>query len=375
MRATAIMALCALLATSACKLVKEEQATNAAAPVTAQQAVSAPASAPSPAAPADTTAIAPPETGLIAEFIALKPSGAVPPSSGRAAPQAGDKPDTFDHPAVPRYQGVRIDRYRQKQFDQTKLLYATVNDARKLPPGTAVDVEGRVTDIVYFAPKDRSPFEIWRSYQKGLADAGFVTAFSCEREACGKTADAMSVLADTGTGDTANNFAMAAFRRADGVRINLSVWQYSAWEPRITLKVVEPVAMEQGVKTLSSTDIGRDVASTGKAVLYAVQFETDKATLRPESGPQLKAIADWLNAGATRALVVGHTDDQGAFPYNIALSQRRAEAVVAALAGQYAIKKDRLTPFGNGMAAPVASNRSPEGQARNRRVEVVEMAR
>lgn len=244
-----------------------------------------------------------------------------------------------------------------------------------LPPGVALDAEGRVTDIVYLAPKDRSAFEIWRSYQKGLADAGFVTAFSCEREACGKTADVMSLLADGGTADTANTFAMAAFRRADGLRINLTVWQYSAWEPRVTLKVVETVAMEQGVKALSSTDIGRDMQATGKAVLYAVHFDTDKATLKPESGPQLKAIADWLNAGTMRALVVGHTDDQGAFPYNIALSQRRGETVVAALSGQYAVKRDRLTAFGNGMAAPVASNCSPDGQAKNRRVEIVEVTR
>jgi outer membrane protein OmpA-like peptidoglycan-associated protein len=73
-----------------------------------------------------------------------------------------------------------------------------------------------------------------------------------------------------------------------------------------------------------------------------------------------------------KLLVVGHTDNAGNFAANMDLSQRRAAAVVGALTGRYDVKQDRLTAIGVSFAAPVASNKSEEGRAKNRRVELVE---
>ena len=69
---------------------------------------------------------------------------------------------------------------------------------------------------------------------------------------------------------------------------------------------------------------------------------------------------------------VGHTDAQGAVDYNLSLSQRRAQAVVDALVTGQGVDRKRLTPAGAGMVAPVATNRTDEGRAKNRRVEIVE---
>ena len=74
---------------------------------------------------------------------------------------------------------------------------------------------------------------------------------------------------------------------------------------------------------------------------------------------------------ALKLLVVGHTDNVGNFPFNMDLSQRRAAAVVAALASRGAAK-DRLTPVGVSFASPIATNKTEEGRAKNRRVELVE---
>ncbi|MCB1508545.1 MAG: OmpA family protein, partial [Hyphomicrobiaceae bacterium] len=71
-------------------------------------------------------------------------------------------------------------------------------------------------------------------------------------------------------------------------------------------------------------------------------------------------------------LIVGHTDGRGAFDYNLSLSQRRAQSVVDAVVRGFGIPASRMTPAGAGMVAPVASNRTEEGRARNRRVEIVE---
>jgi outer membrane protein OmpA-like peptidoglycan-associated protein len=73
-----------------------------------------------------------------------------------------------------------------------------------------------------------------------------------------------------------------------------------------------------------------------------------------------------------KLLVVGHTDNVGTFPFNTELSQRRAPAVAAALAGRYGVGKDRLMPVGVSFASAVASNKTEDGRAKNRRVELVE---
>jgi outer membrane protein OmpA-like peptidoglycan-associated protein len=73
-----------------------------------------------------------------------------------------------------------------------------------------------------------------------------------------------------------------------------------------------------------------------------------------------------------KLLVVGHTDNVGTFAFNTDLSQRRAVAVVNALASRFGVARNRLTPFGVSFAAPVASNRTEEGRAKNRRVELVD---
>ncbi len=70
-------------------------------------------------------------------------------------------------------------------------------------------------------------------------------------------------------------------------------------------------------------------------------------------------------------LVVGHTDNEGGFDYNIDLSRRRAESVTATLIREYEINADRLTPWGVGYTAPVATNTTDAGRALNRRVELV----
>jgi outer membrane protein OmpA-like peptidoglycan-associated protein len=330
-----------------------------------------PPAAPLPGASATPAAAA---AGPVADFIALKPAGSGPPSSGRAPAQPGDAAGSHDHPVLGRYQGAKIVQYRQKQYDAARLFHANVANASKPGPAEFVTAEGRVTDIIYLAAADRSPLEIFRSYQKAMADAGFEVAHSCTPEDCLETALAIKeAMALPGTNiQRAGSHALAAFRRSDGVRLNLAVTPYSNYEPRIMLRVVEPAVMEAGVRTLSASDIERDVAKQGRALLYAVQFDTDKATLTPQSESQLREIAEWLKASKTKALVVGHTDSQGAFGYNVGLSQRRAETVVAALTGRFGVDKAQLSAFGNGMAAPVASNRTADGQARNRRVEVVE---
>jgi len=73
-----------------------------------------------------------------------------------------------------------------------------------------------------------------------------------------------------------------------------------------------------------------------------------------------------------KIFIVGHSDNKGSLDYNTDLSQRRANAVVNELVNSHGINSSRVTAKGLGFLAPVASNKTEEGRAKNRRVELVE---
>jgi OmpA-OmpF porin, OOP family len=137
------------------------------------------------------------------------------------------------------------------------------------------------------------------------------------------------------------------------------------------IHVVEKQRMNQAV-VANAESLAGSINDTGKAAVYGIYFDTGKTEIKPESEPDLGEIVNLLKANSKLKLyVVGHTDNAGAFDCNLKLSDSRAAAVVKTLVNKYSIPASRLTPFGAGPTAPVASNRSEEGRAKNRRVELV----
>lgn len=283
---------------------------------------------------------------------------------------AADRRGSSDHPLLPRYEGATITAYDTAAFDAAKLaqtkIFGRPEDDR---PGTFLIAEGRVTNISYDAPKGRSVLEIWRNYQALLKTAGFRTLYSCEqREACG---NGFWRLRRTGGGDI-TDLRYALGRRADGTLAAVAVLQSRIYDhPNVEITVVEPKAMENKIVVVDAGVIGRDIAASGRAVVYAIRFDTGKSAPRPESKAQLGEVARYVSRAGKPVLIVGHTDAQGDYAANVKLSQARAAAITAALSADHGVARALLTPVGVGMAAPVASNASPAGQARNRRVEIV----
>ncbi|MDB5985577.1 MAG: OmpA family protein, partial [Nevskia sp.] len=104
-------------------------------------------------------------------------------------------------------------------------------------------------------------------------------------------------------------------------------------------------------------------------ILRTVNFEFNKATLTPESKSALDEVAAGLIGQPTLQVEVsGHTDAIGSAPYNLKLSQRRAQSVVTYLVGK-GVAKTHLTSKGYGKTKPIADNKTAEGRAENRRVE------
>jgi outer membrane protein OmpA-like peptidoglycan-associated protein len=105
--------------------------------------------------------------------------------------------------------------------------------------------------------------------------------------------------------------------------------------------------------------------------IYGIYFDFNSATIKPESEAVLQEIAGIMQKDPDWKLDVrGHTDNIGDDNFNLGLSQRRAAAVKDALVTRYKIAPDRLAPSGYGASQPIETNKTMEGRARNRRVEL-----
>jgi OmpA-OmpF porin, OOP family len=136
------------------------------------------------------------------------------------------------------------------------------------------------------------------------------------------------------------------------------------------LIIVERELMKQEV-TANADAMKDGLALNGHVEVPGIYFDFNKSDLKPESKPALDELAKLLKSNSSlRVWVVGHTDNVGAVEFNMALSKARAAAVVTAL-GSAGIEATRLAPYGNGPYAPVATNTTEEGRAKNRRVELV----
>jgi len=137
------------------------------------------------------------------------------------------------------------------------------------------------------------------------------------------------------------------------------------------LTIVEKEVMKQEV-VANAEAMGNDINATGHVSIYGIYFDTGKSEIKPESDTAIAEIATLLQSNAALKLyVVGHTDNVGSFDANMQLSKDRADAVAKALSGKHGIAVERLKPYGVGSLAPVTSNDTEDGRAKNRRVELV----
>lgn len=326
-----------------------------------------------------------------------------------ASAQLQDAKGSKDHPMFSRYAGSIIIGYDARKFDELDLPLGQL----ERPEGTGTDmapsksqrIEGRLTRILYVAPENRSPLEVMRNYEQELKKAGFQNLYSCSREECGLEDGWLAKfylytqnrqLSNTpppGTGRPAGQMSENAFSFPKDQRylaakltrpegdVYASVYvatetfdHYPETHGRalVLLDVIETVPMETGMVTVDAAAMAKDIAATGRVALYGIYFDTDKADLKPESGPTLQEIAELLKQDpALKVYVVGHTDNVGGFDYNMRLSQRRAASVVDNLTTKHGIQPARLKAAAVGLLAPVAPNDTEEGRAKNRRVELV----
>jgi len=290
-----------------------------------------------------------------------------------ASAQESDKEGSEDHPLISRYPGSVIREYTQKDYDEFTLPLGRANGAKF---EKSQHLEGKVTHIVYVAPQGRSTLEVFRNYQAALAGAGFETLFTCGKADCmvnGGMLNLYDGYSDPWYPDQEMRYISAKLTRPQGeVYVSLNAWGPGTVRPQVSLYVVEMKAMEAGMVTVNAATLAGDITRTGHASVYGIYFDTGKADVKAPSDAMLKEIAKLLHEDPDLKLyVVGHTDNQGGFDMNMDLSRRRGDAVVQVLTNKYGVAPARLRAAGDGPTAPVASNDTEEGRAKNRRVELV----
>jgi len=133
------------------------------------------------------------------------------------------------------------------------------------------------------------------------------------------------------------------------------------------LTVVAKEAMKQDV---TASDMLNALNRDGHIALY-INFDTGKSIIKPESKVIIEQIVQMMKANPeVKISVEGHTDNVGNPKSNKMLSDDRAKAVVTAIVAQ-GIDAKRLSSVGHGQDKPIADNKTEEGRAKNRRVELV----
>jgi OmpA-OmpF porin, OOP family len=249
-----------------------------------------------------------------------------------------------DHPLFSRMQGYRIVVCRDTEFDAEDFIDPATKQK--------VTIEGRKFHTEYMTNK---PFEgkysrlqVSRNYTNAITGIG---GTFYEKNPKDPTETSMKLIKD-----------------------GKEIWaklQFNFGANYLYLTIVEKQAMAQQV-VADAKFMAEGISSTGHVAIYGIYFDFNKSDVKSESEPAMKEITKLLQQDAKLKLyVVGHTDNVGGLDYNMKLSQQRAEAVVKELVSKYKIAPDRLKAGGVGPLAPVASNDTEEGKAKNRRVELV----
>jgi OOP family OmpA-OmpF porin len=248
-----------------------------------------------------------------------------------------------DHPMFTRMPNFYIEECKEKDFEQAAFM-----DEK----GKEIKVEGRLHWARYIIKKGlkvRTDLQILRNFQNAIKKIGGVVTYE----------------------KLGSNYGNTYLKLSKPEKTYWAIVDSHGGE-KYELTIVEKAEMAQEV-VADAKSLMSDIQATGHASVYGIYFDFDKADIKPESETAIKEIAMLLQENKVLKLyVVGHTDNIGGIDYNLRLSKARADAVMKELVMKYKTSSERLKTYGVGSLAPVASNKTEEGRAKNRRVELVE---
>ncbi len=253
--------------------------------------------------------------------------------------QQKDSAACKDHPAFTRMPDYWIYSCQQKQFDAYSFVVAK---------GKTEAIEGQYWRIAY-RPQNTlvakpSELQIQRNFENAVQKQGGAVLWSEK----GRSTFKLS-------------------------REGLEIWVElrTDFTSGYILFIIQKAGMAQDI-VADAAAMSSDINATGHVAVYGIYFDSGKSLIKPESAQAIAEIAKLLkNQPALKLFVVGHTDNQGGVESNVTLAEDRAAAVMKTLTSEHGIAAARLRSAGCGQFAPVASNDSDAGRAKNRRVELV----
>jgi OmpA-OmpF porin, OOP family len=242
-----------------------------------------------------------------------------------------------DSPLITRMSGSTINSCNHKEYEQATFNAGKDKDGNDFTK----TVEGDYNDWDYATRPGTSEIQVFRNIENALKAAGFHIDWENSPE---------DITAHKG-----NTWYVLSNRG-----------EY------YDQTIVTAQEMKQEV-TADASSLGEEINKTGRVAVYGIHFDTNKATIQPDSEDTLNQIVKLMQDNADLKLrVEGYTDNAGNAAANQVLSEKRAQAVVAWLSA-HGVDKSRLAAQGFGDKNPVADNSSDDGRAKNRRVELVKM--
>jgi outer membrane protein OmpA-like peptidoglycan-associated protein len=264
-------------------------------------------------------------------------------------------------------------------------------------------IEGAVTDRAYrIEAPGQTTLDLLDPLRKALEAQGYATVYACEAAECGgfDFRFRLALIAEPDMHVDLADYRYLAAEKAgaggpDVVMVVVSRTALAGFVQVTTVgpkgaaapgtpvpAVADPLAAAVPVPVLpvpdvdapplGTGDLDRMFRERGSVVLEDVVFASGASVLEDGAIASLAQLALWLEANpGLRVLVVGHTDASGTLDPNIALGQKRAEAVRQRLIESEGVAGDRITAAGAGFVAPRAGNLTEDGRRRNRRVEIV----
>jgi OOP family OmpA-OmpF porin len=258
-----------------------------------------------------------------------------------------DMPGSKDYPGITRMPEFYIGDYSDTQFDS--VTFTVTQNGKK----TDQAIEGRTIKIHYYQKQNApevSMLQIIRNLQNAARAAG-------------------GQVVDDSRGSNWYNTTLRLTKNGKEVWVLIESRSDSYLET-----IVERQVMQQEV-TMDAAGMANSIANTGSVAIYGINFDTASSVIKPDSEPAIDEIAKLLTGNpALKVGIVGHTDMVGDAAMNIKLSQARAQSVITDLVSRHGITAARLVAFGAGPWAPLATNKTDDGRAKNRRVELVEIA-
>jgi outer membrane protein OmpA-like peptidoglycan-associated protein len=247
-----------------------------------------------------------------------------------------------DSPLVGRMPGSIIIECSDKEFDEAEMAVTDVENKK---------FEGATTRRSYSHKKGQSALQIIRNYEGALKKIGFRTVHTAE-----------------GNQGTMRNITLRKEGKGAAAAYIEAAWEGDPSSSSVTIVKIQE--MEQQIAADASALLD-ELNKSGHVAVYGINFETGKAAITADSAKALDEVVKLFQQSAGLKLrVEGHTDNVGKSKENVELSKKRAASVKEWLV-QHGVEAVRLTTDGFGDKKPVADNKTDEGRAKNRRVELV----